>query len=90
MIAWRLAAAAALGLAAACGRPAPRSYTVEIRGFAYLPATLEVTAGDPMMLDWNDYQRQVPATVMSASTAIKIVRVPAPRARRARQQSFAA
>ena len=45
MIARRLAGAAALGLAAACGRAAPRSHTVEIRGFAYVPATLQVTAG---------------------------------------------
>lgn len=48
MIARRLAAAGGLGLAAACGR-APRSHTVEIRGFAYLPATLEVTAGDTVV-----------------------------------------
>lgn len=49
MIARRLAAAAALGLAAACGLPAPRSHTVEIRGFAYLPATLKVAAGDTVV-----------------------------------------
>jgi plastocyanin len=41
--------AAVLGLAAACGRPAPRSHTVEIRGFAYLPATLQVAAGDTVV-----------------------------------------
>ena len=49
MIARRLAAAGALALVAACGRPAPRSHTVEIRGFAYLPPTLEVTAGDTVV-----------------------------------------
>ena len=49
MIARRLAAAGALGLATACGRPAPRSHTVEIRGFAYRPATLEVSAGDTVV-----------------------------------------
>ena len=42
-------AAVALALAAACGRPAPRSHTVEIRGFAFLPATLEVAAGDTVL-----------------------------------------
>jgi plastocyanin len=42
-------AAAALGLAAACARPLPRAHTVEIRGFAYLPATLEVAAGDTVV-----------------------------------------
>jgi plastocyanin len=39
----------ALGLAATCARPAPRSHIVEIRGFAYLPATLEVVAGDTVV-----------------------------------------
>jgi plastocyanin len=39
----------ALGLAAACARPVPRSHTVEIRGFAYLPATLEVAVGDTVV-----------------------------------------
>lgn len=42
-------ATAVLGLAAACGRPAPRSHTAEIRGFAYLPATLQVAAGDTVV-----------------------------------------
>lgn len=42
-------AAVALGLAAACARPASRSHTVEIRGFAYLPATLEVAGGDTVV-----------------------------------------
>lgn len=42
-------AAVALGLAAACARPASRSHTVEIRGFAYLPATLEVAVGDTVV-----------------------------------------
>ncbi len=42
-------AAVALVLAAGCGRPAPRSHTVEIRGFAYLPATVEVAAGDTVL-----------------------------------------
>jgi plastocyanin len=41
--------AVTLGLAAACAGPAPRSHTVEIRGFAYLPATLEVAAGDTVV-----------------------------------------
>jgi plastocyanin len=41
--------AVTLGLAAACARPAPRSHTVEIRGFAYLPATLQVAAGDTVV-----------------------------------------
>ena len=43
------ALAVALGLAAACARPAPRSHIVEIRGFAYLPATLEVAEGDTVV-----------------------------------------
>ena len=38
-----------LAVAAACVRPAPRSHTVEIRGFAYLPATLQVAAGDTVV-----------------------------------------
>jgi plastocyanin len=42
-------AAVWLALTAACARPAPRSHTVEIRGFAYLPATLEVAASDTVM-----------------------------------------
>lgn len=42
-------ATAALGLAAACGRPAPRSHTVEIRGFAYLPAALQIAEGDTVV-----------------------------------------
>jgi plastocyanin len=42
-------AAIALALPAACGRPAPRLHTVEISGFAYLPATLEVAAGDTVV-----------------------------------------
>jgi plastocyanin len=41
--------AVALGLAAACARPAPHPHTVEIRGFAYLPATLQVAAGDTVV-----------------------------------------
>jgi plastocyanin len=45
----RRLATAALGLAAACGRPAPRSHTVEIRGFAYQPAILQVAAGDTVV-----------------------------------------
>ena len=46
-----VAAFAAIGLAlpAACGRPAPRLHTVEISGFGYLPATLEVAAGDTVV-----------------------------------------
>ena len=43
------ALAVALALTAACARPAPRTHTVEIRGFAYLPATLEVAAGDTVV-----------------------------------------
>lgn len=39
----------ALGLAVACARPAPRAHIVEIRGFAYLPAMLEVAAGDTIV-----------------------------------------
>jgi plastocyanin len=42
-------AAVALGLAAACARPAPRSHIVEIRGFAYRPATLQVAPGDTVV-----------------------------------------
>ena len=42
-------AAIALALPAACARPAPRLHTVEISGFAYLPATLEVAAGDTVV-----------------------------------------
>jgi plastocyanin len=42
-------AAVALGLAAACAPPEPRSHSVEIRGFAYLPATLEIVAGDTVV-----------------------------------------
>lgn len=38
-----------LALTAACARPVPRSHTVEIRGFAYLPATLEVAVGDTVV-----------------------------------------
>jgi plastocyanin len=51
----RLASSAAalapvsLILAAACARPAARSHTVEIRGFAYLPATLQVAVGDTVV-----------------------------------------
>lgn len=41
--------AAVVFSAAACGRPAPRSHTIEIRGFTYLPATLEVAAGDTVV-----------------------------------------
>ena len=41
--------AVALGLAAGCTRPVPRSHIVEIRGFAYLPATLEVVPGDTVV-----------------------------------------
>jgi plastocyanin len=47
-----LAAALAPGfliLGAACARPAARSHTVEIRGFAYLPATLQVAVGDTVV-----------------------------------------
>jgi plastocyanin len=42
-------AAAALGLAVACAPQPPRAHTVEIRGFAYRPATLEVAAGDTVV-----------------------------------------
>jgi plastocyanin len=42
-------AAAALGLAVACAPPPPRTHAVEIRGFAYLPARLEVAVGDTVM-----------------------------------------
>jgi plastocyanin len=42
-------AAITLALPVACARPAPRLHTVEISGFAYLPATLEVTAGDTVV-----------------------------------------
>jgi plastocyanin len=42
-------AAVALALAAGCAGPAPRSHTVEIRGFAYVPAALEVTVGDTVV-----------------------------------------
>ena len=42
-------AAAALGLAVACTPPPPRAHTVEIRGFTYLPARLEVGAGDTVV-----------------------------------------
>jgi plastocyanin len=42
-------ATVALALATGCGRPAARSHTVEIRGFAFLPATLEVAAGDTVL-----------------------------------------
>jgi plastocyanin len=42
-------AAVSLALAAACARPAPRSHTVEIRGFAYSPATVEVAVGDTVV-----------------------------------------
>jgi plastocyanin len=42
-------AAVWLALTAACGWPAPRSHTVEIRGFAYLPATLQVAVGDTVV-----------------------------------------
>jgi plastocyanin len=38
-----------LALTAACGRPPLRSHTVEIRGFAYLPATLQVAEGDTVV-----------------------------------------
>lgn len=43
------AAAAALALATACGSPPPRTHTVEIRGFAYVPATLSVAVGDTVV-----------------------------------------
>ena len=42
-------AAVALALTAACVGAAPRSHTVEIRGFAYLPATLQVVVGDTIV-----------------------------------------
>jgi plastocyanin len=42
-------AAVPLALTGACGRPALRSHTVEIRGFAYLPATLQVAVGDTVI-----------------------------------------
>ena len=42
-------AAVSLALTAGCARPAPRSHTVEIRGFAYLPATLQVAEGDTVV-----------------------------------------
>lgn len=46
----RAAALAAVALGAAgCTRPVPRSHLVEIRGFAYLPAALEVAAGDTVV-----------------------------------------
>lgn len=45
---WRAGLAVA-GLGAACTRAAPRSHVVEIRGFAFLPATLQVPAGDTVM-----------------------------------------
>ena len=50
-VAGQAAALVAVSLAAtaACARPAPRSHTVEIRGFAYLPAILEVAAGDTVV-----------------------------------------
>jgi plastocyanin len=50
---WRgIAAALAVGppaLTVACARPAPRSHIVDIRGFAYLPATIQVAAGDTVI-----------------------------------------
>lgn len=42
-------AAVWLALTAGCGLPVPRSHTVEIRGFAYLPATLQVAVGDTVV-----------------------------------------
>jgi plastocyanin len=42
-------AAVSLALTAACAQPVPRSHTVEIRGFAYLPATLQVAVGDSVV-----------------------------------------
>lgn len=39
----------AAALSAACASPAPRTHTVEIRGFVYVPATLEVAAGDTVV-----------------------------------------
>jgi plastocyanin len=47
-------------LAVACARPAPRSHTVEIRGFAYSPATVEVAVGDTIVWISRDV---VPHTV---------------------------
>jgi plastocyanin len=46
---WLAFAASALVLLAACARPAPRLHTVEISGFAYLPATLDVAPGDTVV-----------------------------------------
>lgn len=42
-------AAVPLALTVGCARPASRSHTVEIRGFAYLPATLQVATGDTVV-----------------------------------------
>ncbi|MGH7527673.1 MAG: cupredoxin domain-containing protein [Gemmatimonadales bacterium] len=49
MTPWRAGlAVAGLGLGA-CTRPAPRPHVVEIRGFAFAPATLELPAGDTVV-----------------------------------------
>lgn len=38
-----------VALATACARSTPGAHTVEIRGFAYVPDTLEVAAGDTVV-----------------------------------------
>ena len=42
-------AALSLALTAGCAGPVPQRHTVEIRGFAYLPASLEVAVGDTVV-----------------------------------------
>jgi plastocyanin len=45
----RAAALVAVALATACARSTPGAHTVEIRGFTYVPATLEVAVGDTVV-----------------------------------------
>lgn len=52
--------------AAGCSGPQPATHTVEIRGFAYIPATLRVAPGDTVVWINRDV---VPHTVTDEGTA---------------------
>jgi len=61
-----IASVFALGVVAACTRPAPRAHTVTIRNFAFDPAELTIARGDTVVWSNTDF---VPHSSTARSSA---------------------